>query len=294
MKVLPIGGVALLLTFVLARGSAAQVQIRVAEPGRSTYSELHEGLLPGTPDADSALAVLRERRPARLWHRVGAALEGTVPWNEAHLALTRLAELRDAAYADSAAVLARQIEGGEVTAPPGQDAADLLSPLGAVALERQRGREGDPAVLRDILARVPSGDYDVGDAWVLGRLAAGASDSVRARFLTEPDPRHKVRWLTLLSFSTDTASIPLLARVYATPDSFGVPARYGARASDALLWIGTRASLTALLSARERARALGTYDDPRLGRGGYDFLANDSSSVISRTGKWLTTWLDEL
>ena len=34
--------------------------------------------------------------------------------------------------------------------------------------------------------------------------------------------------------------------------------------------------------------------DPRLGRGGYDFLANDSSAVISRTGRWLTDWLDAL
>ena len=293
MKVLPAAGAVMLLALSVARGAAAQVQIRVAEPGRSTYSELHEALLPGTAAADSALAVLRERRPAPLWRRVGAALEGTVPWNDAHLALTRLAELRDATYADSAAALARGIEARQVAGPPGQDPADLLSPLGAVALERERSGRGDAAVLRDILARVPSGDYGVGDAWVLGRLA-GASDSIRARFLTTPDPQHKVRWLTLLSFSADTASIPLLARVFATPDSFGVPVRSGARASDALLWIGTRASLAALLEARERARALGTYADPRLGRGGYDFLANDSSSVISRTGKWLTTWLDEL
>jgi len=29
-------------------------------------------------------------------------------------------------------------------------------------------------------------------------------------------------------------------------------------------------------------------------RGGYDFLANDSSAVISRTGKWLTEWIATL
>jgi hypothetical protein len=82
--------------------------------------------------------------------------------------------------------------------------------------------------------------------------------------------------------------------VYAAPDSFGVPPRYGSRASDALLWIGTRGSLAALLDAREKARARGVYADPALSRGGYDFLANDSSAVISRTGKWLTEWIAEL
>jgi hypothetical protein len=294
MNLVRAGAALLVLTLGVARPGSAQVQIRVAEPGRSTYSELHEGLRPGTPAADSALRVLRERSPATLWQRVGAALRGAAPWNDAHLALTRLAELRDAAHADSAAALARRIEAGEVPTRPGQDPADLLSPLHAVALERDRAARGDSAVLRDLLARVPSGDYGVGDAWVLGRLGAGASDSIRVRFLSAPSPELKVRWLTLLSFSADTTSIPLLARVYATPDSFGVPARYGLRASDALLWIGTRPSLAALLDARARARALGTYADPRLGRDGYDFLANDSSSVISRTGKWLTAWLDEL
>ncbi|HUF34304.1 MAG TPA: hypothetical protein VMN37_00055 [Gemmatimonadales bacterium] len=285
--------VALLLSLA-GPGASAQVLIRVAEPGRSTYSELHEGLRPGTLAADSALAVLRESRPDPLWGRLRAALDGTAPWNDGHLALTRLAALRDPAYADSAARLIGRIEDREVAAPPGQDPTDLIPPLRAVGLERKRAVEGDAAVLRELLAKVPSGNYDVGDAWVLGRLEAGAADSVRARFLAAGDPGLKVRWLTLLTFSDDTAAVPLLARVYATPDSFGVPVRYGSRASDALLWIGTRASLAALRDARERARALGTYADPRLGRGGYDFLANDSSAVISRTGKWLTDWLDEL
>ena len=90
------------------------------------------------------------------------------------------------------------------------------------------------------------------------------------------------------------SAIPLLSRVYAAPDSFGVPVRYGSRASDALLWIGTRAAMAALLDARKQARARGVYADPALSRGGYDFLANDSSAVISRTGKWLTAWLAEL
>ena len=91
-----------------------------------------------------------------------------------------------------------------------------------------------------------------------------------------------------------TAAVPLLARVYAAPDSFGVPPRYGSRASDALLWIGTRGSVQTLLEARDRARSRGSYADPRLEGGGYDFLANDSSAVISRTGRWLTEWIGRL
>ena len=286
----------LLLALVLTSAESArgQVLIRVGDPGRATYSELHEALLQGTPAADSALAILRERRPADLWRRVGAALRGDAAWNDAPLALTRLAELRDRAYADSAARLGRAIEAGEVEAPPGQDPADLLAPLRAVELERARASRGDPAVLREILAMIPTRRYGVGEAWVLGRLGRAASDSVRARFLAADDPELKVRYLTLMSFSADTAAIPLLARVYASPDSFAVPPRYGTRASDALLWIGTRSSLAALLDAREKARARGVYAAPELRRGGYDFLANDSSAVISRTGKWLTEWVKEL
>lgn len=292
MKSWVVGSVVLLLA-AAAREGAAQVLIRVGDPARSTYSELHEGLSPGSAAADSVLAVLRERKPGPLWRRVRSALANKGPWNDAHLALTRLAELRDPAYADSAARLTVAIETGAVTAPPGQDPGDLLAPLHAVRLERERSGRAGASVLGQLLAKVPGGDYDVGDAWVIGRLP-GAADSIRARFLSAPSPELKVRWLTLLTFSTDTASVPLLARVYAAPDSFGVPARYGSRASDALLWIGTRGSLQALLDARERARAQGTYADPSLARGGYDFLANDSSAVISRTGRWLTEWIREL
>ncbi len=283
---------ALLLTS--ADSARGQVLIRLAAPGRATYSELHEGLRPGTPAADSALAILRERQPAALWGRVRAALRGAVAWNDAPLALTRLAELRDRAYADSAAKLSRASEAGTVDAPPGQDPADLLAPLRAVELERARATRGEPAVLREILAMIPTRRYGVGEAWVLGRLGRAASDSIRARFLAADDTELKVRYLTLMSFSDDTAGIPLLARVYASPDSFGVPPRYGSRASDALLWIGTRSSLAALLDARDRARERAVYEAPELRRGGYDFLANDSSAVISRTGKWLTEWIEEL
>jgi hypothetical protein len=210
------------------------------------------------------------------------------------LALTRLAELRDRAYADSAARLTGRIEAGEVQAPPGQDPADLLAPLRAVQLERERAVRGDSPVLAELLALIPTRRYGLADAWVLGRLGRAASDSLQARFLATGDEELKVRYLTLLSFSADTSAITLLARVYAAPDSFGLPVRYGSRASDALLWVGTRAAVTALLDAREQARARGVYADPALSRGGYDFLANDSSAVISRTGKWLTEWIAEL
>jgi hypothetical protein len=272
---------------------SAQVLIRVGEPGRATYSEVHEGLQVGSPAADSVRSLMAEKDPRKLWRRMQAAIKGSAPWNDAPLALTRLAELRSPAYGDSAARLAARIEAGKVTAPPGQDPADLLAPLRAVQLERARAVRGDAAVLKEVLALIPEGRYGVGDAWVLGRLGQAASDSIQARFLAANEVEPKVRYLTLLTFSDDTTAIPLLARVYATPDSFGVPARYGSRASDALLWIGTRSSLQALLDARDRARAAKSYADPSLSRGGYDFLANDSSAVISRTGKWLTEWLEE-
>jgi hypothetical protein len=271
-----------------------QVLIRVGDSARATYSELHEALRAGTPAADSTLAVLKERRPAALWRRLRAALRGDAAWNDAPLALTRLAELRDPAFADSAAKLSRAIEAGQVKAPPGQDPADLLAPIRAVELERARETKGDPAVLQEILGMISTRKYGLGEAWVLGRMGRAASDSIQARFLAAGDTELKVRYLTLLSFSADTAAIPLLARVYAAPDSFGVPLRYGSRASDALLWIGTRSSLAALLEARDRARARGVYAGPELSRGGYDFLANDSSAVISRTGRWLTVWVGEL
>jgi hypothetical protein len=285
--------VLLVLLLSAVRPADGQVLIRMGDPARATYSEIHEGLRSGTPAADSALAVLRERRPAVLWQRLRGALRGDLAWNDGPLALTRLAELRDRAYADSAARLARGIAAGEVDAPAGQDPADLLAPLRAVELERSRATRGDAAVLKEILARIPS-DYGVGEAWVLGRLGRAASDSIQARFLGAQDTELKVRYLTLLTFSADTSAIPLLVRVYVAPDSFGVPPRYAARASDALLWIGTRGSLAALLEARGRARQRGVYADPGLARGGYDFLANDSSAVVSRTGKWLTEWIREL
>jgi hypothetical protein len=285
----------LLLTWVAgARDAEAQVLIRVGDPVRVTYSELHEGLRAGTPAADSVLRVMGEKQPAVLWRRVQAALRGEAPWNDAPLALTRLAELRSRAYGDSAARLSQRIEAGRVDAPPGQDPADLLAPLRAIQLEQARAVRGDASVLNELLALIPTRDYGVGDAWVLGRLGRAASDSLRARFLAAENPELKVRYLTLLSFSSDTSAIPLLARVYAKPDSFGVPLRYGSRASDALLWIGTGSAVAALIDAREQARARGVYADPALSRGGYDFLANDSSAVISRTGKWLTEWIAEL
>ena len=289
--------IASLMSPAASTAAGAQVQIRVGDPGRATYSELHEALREGTPAADTVAGIMRIRRPGPLWRRMIVAIDGSGDWNSGLIALTRLAELRDRAYADSAARLkARldQVEGIPFPHNPGLKADDVDPSLQAIILERRRAVKGDSAVLADILSRIPTRDYDHGDAWVLGRLGAGAADSVSARFLSAPDQEFKVRYLTLLSYFTDPSLIPLMARVYAAPDSFGIPARMGIRASDALLWIGTPASLRALLDARDRARARGVYADKALDRGGYDFLANDSSSVISRTGKWLTEWVREL
>ena len=276
---------------------AAQVQVRVGDPGRATYSELHEALRIGTPAADSVLVLERSKSPARLWRRMRAAVRGTGDWNSGLVALTRLAELRSAAYADSAARMQRELERAEsppFPGNPGLKAEDLEPSLQAIVLERRRAVKGDSMVLADILARIPQKNYDHGDAWVLGRLGAGAADSVAARFRSADSEEFRVRYLTLLSYFTDPKLIPLLARVYVAPDSFGIPKRYAIRASDGLLWIGTRTSLQALLDARADAARRGAYGDSSLARGGYDFLANDSSAVISRTGKWLTKWIAEL
>ena len=275
----------------------AQVQVRVGVPARATYSELHEALKAGTPAADSVAAILHSKSPTRLWQRFREVLNGNGDWNSALLALTRLAELRSPAYADSAARLRRRLERQEFPpfpGNPGLKAEDVQPSLQAIILERRRAVRGDKAVLADILRRIPTRSYDHGDAWVLGRLQAGALDSVMARFQGADSEEFRVRYLTLLSYFTDPRLIPLLTRVYVVPDSFGIPKRYGIRASDGLLWIGTRESLRALLEARAEAAERGIYADSSLAHGGYDFLANDSSAVISRTGKWLTTWLEEL
>jgi hypothetical protein len=290
-------GLAAVLTTVSAVTAAAQVQVRVGVPGRATYSELHEALREGTPRADTVARIQRLRSPARLWRIVRAAMAGNGDWNSGLLALTRLAELRDRTYADSAKRLRAKIESAEgmpFPQNPGLKAEDVTPSLQAVLLERRRAVEGDSAVLADILSRLQSRDYDHGDAWVLGRLGAGAADSLSARFLSAKDEEFRVRYLTLLSYFTDPALIPLLARVYAAPDSFGLPKRYAIRASDGLLWIGTRESLQALLDARAAARARGVYDDPSLRHADLDFLGSDSSSVISRTGRWLTEWVKDL
>ncbi len=289
--------VCLLVSLAVAPRSAAQVQIRVGNRERATYSELHEALREGTPVADSVAAIMRSSKPAGLWRRLGAAIDGTGDWNSGLIALTRLAELRSRAYADSAMRLRQRLrsaEGMPFPQNPGLKAEDVEPSLQAIILERRRAVSGDSAVLAGILARVAARKYDHGDAWVLGRLGAGAVDSVSARFLSAGNQEFKVRYLTLLSYFTDPALIPLLSRVYAAPDSFDIPPRMGIRASDGLLWIGTARSLQALLDARDRARARKVYADRSLDRGGYDFLANDSSSVISRTGKWLTEWVGEL
>ena len=281
---------------ICGREAEAQVQIRVGVPGRATYSELHEALRERSPAADTVKAIMRAKAPAPLWRRLRRTIEGQGDWNSALLSLTRLAELRSSAYADSAAQLLKFLErGGSVPFPsdPGLKPEDVEPSLQAIVLERRRAVQGDSAVLGEILARIPTRKYNHGDAWVLGRLGAGALDSVTSRFRSAETEEFRVRYLTLLSYFTDPKSVPLLVRVYVAPDSFGIPKRYAIRASDGLIWIGTRKALAALLQARSEARARGTYADSSLARGGYDFLANDSSAVISRTGKWLTQWIQQ-
>ncbi|HET6836736.1 MAG TPA: hypothetical protein VFH24_01770 [Gemmatimonadales bacterium] len=277
--------------------AAAQVQVRVGDPRRATYSELHEALKAGTPAADSVQKILSSTSPRRLWGFMRAAVQGQGDWNSGLLALTRLAELRSRAYADSAVRMQQRLKAAEFPPfpdNPGLRAEDIEPSLQAIVLERRRAVEGDSAVLTDILQRIPKKLYNHGDAWVLGRLGAGAMDSVAARFRTAESDEFRVRYLTLLSYFTNPGLIPLLSKVYVSPDSFRIPKRYAIRASDGLLWIGTRESLRALLEARAEARSRRTYADSSLARGGYDFLANDSSAVISRSGKWLTMWIAEL
>ncbi|HEX5387882.1 MAG TPA: hypothetical protein VFW66_14355 [Gemmatimonadales bacterium] len=280
-----------------ARPAAAQVQIRLGEPGRANYSELHEALREGTPVADTVERLLHAKRARSLWPWVTHAINGTGSWDNALVAFTRIAMLRDPEAADSARKIRRFFENaGPFPIPnnPGVSAADIEPSVQAVLLERRRAVKGDSAVLADILARIPTRDYNHGDAWVLGRLSAGARDSVVARFLSADSAEFRVRYLTLLSYFTDPALIPLLTRVYVSPDSFKVIKRYAVRASDGLVWIGTRESLEALLDARARVKARGVYADSSLMRGGYTFLQNDSAAVIDRTGRWLTDWIARL
>lgn len=283
-----------LLLLAAATPLAAQVQIRLNDSARTVYSELHEGLRPGTPAADSVNRILGENSTARLWRLVWDAAEGKGGWNDGLLALNRLAELRSPRSMDSVIAWRRRLVNQEIPPPPATDLNDLLPGLRAVQLELERGRKGDEAVLNDFLPRITEEHYDLGDAWVFGRLGAGAADSLARRFLETDDQALRIRYLTLLSFSRDTALIPLLARIFVAPDSFNLPLRIGGRASDGLVWIGTRRSLEALLAARAAARARGTYADPRLGHADLDFLGNDSSLVVSRTGRWVTEWLETL
>ena len=273
---------------------AAQVQIRLGDPGRTVYSELHEGLREGTAAADSVARIMGSNDSRMLWGLAGGMLTGKVDWNSGLLALTRIAELREPRSMDSVAAWRKRILTNKIPPLPDTDFGDLLPALHAIQLELDRGRTGDLAVLRELLPRVPTGQYDLGDAWVFGRLAEGAADSVVQRLLGSDDQALRIRCLTLLSFSTDTSLIPILARIYAAPDSFQLPAKIGGRASDGLIWIGTRHALQALLDARAAARLRGTYADPRLGHADLDFLGNDSSLVVSRTGRWLAEWLELL
>lgn len=285
---------AAMMSLYLSRAAEAQVQIRLGDSTHATYSEIHEALRPASPQADSIRRILTAPSSRTLWPLVRQAVEGKIEWNTGLLALNRIAELRERASADSVLRWRRRIINQEFPPPPATDLRDLLPGLRAVQLELMRKKQGDQALLQDFLPRIPDEHYDLGDAWVFGRLGAGASDTLARRFLETTDRSLRLRYLTLLSFSSDTSLIPLFSRIYVAPDSFDLPLKSGSRASDGLLWIGTRRSLVALLDARAAARARGTYADPKLGHADLDFLGNDSSSVISRTGKWLTEWVEVL
>ena len=282
------------LAIAAAAPVSGQVQVRLADSVRATYSELHDGLKMGSASADTVARIMSLSNPAVLWRRSGQALAGSAPWNEGLLALTRLAELQKAAYADSAAQLMHRIMEGKVKGPPGIDPGDLIEPLRAIVLQVERVKAGDAAMRARILDAVPSGKYGLADAWTMGRLGGGTSDTLMALFRAAPDENLKVRYLTLLSFSDDPVATPFLAAIYESPDSAGIPPRAATRASDALLWIGTKQSLEALADARGIARQRGVYDAATLSRDGYTFLENDSSAVISRTGRWLTDWIATL
>lgn len=289
-----LGRTAVLLLGLAAAPLEAQVQIRLGDSTHVTYSEIHEGLRADSPEADSVRQILGAGSTRVLWPLVWKAAEGQIDWNRGLLALNRIAELRDPRSADSVLRWRRRIVNQEIPPPPATDLRDLLPGLRAVQLELMRKKVGDLGVLEDLLSRIPEGQYDLGDAWVFGRLGAGAADTLAARFLATSDQALRIRYLTLLSFSRDTTLIPLLARIYVAPDSFNLPLRTGTRASDGLLWIGTRRSLQALLDARTGARARGTYADPKLNHADLDFLGNDSSVAVSRTGRWVTEWLEIL
>jgi hypothetical protein len=287
-------GLTAVVLFASAGPLEAQLQIRVGDSTRTLYSEVHEALREGSPAADSVRRILTATRSGKLWSLARGALEGKVDWNTGLIALTRIATLREPASLDSVLAWRRSILEDEIPPPPATNLRDLLPILRGIQLELDRARAGDQAVLNDLLSRIPSGHYDLGDAWVFGRLGAGAGDSVVRRFLATDDQSLRIRYLTLLSFSADTTLTGFLARVFAAPDSFNLPPRLGRRASDGLIWIGTRRSVQALLDARAAARARGIYADASLRHADLDFLGNDSSMVVSRTGKWLTEWLEVL
>lgn len=280
-----------LLLVLCAVPVLAQVQIRLGDSTHATYSEIHEGLKPGSPQADSVARILTASSSRTLWPYVRRAAYGTGDWNLGLVALNRIAELREPKSMDSVLAWRKRILAGDIPPPPATDLKDLFPGLRAVQLELDRKKQGDQAVLNDFLSRIADEHYDLGDAWVSGRLGAGAPDSLEARFLAATDPKLRFRYLTLLSFARDTALIPLLARIYVAPDSFALPPRSATRASDGLLWIGTRASMQALLDAREKARARGIYADPKLNHADLDFLGNDSSMAVSRTGRSIQEWV---
>ena len=222
-------GIATALTALLlgvTSAAEAQVQIRVGVPGRATYSELHEALRPGTPRADTVVRIQRLRNPAtalahrahghrrrrrlerrpRRPHPPGRAQERRLCRQRTPVPRARSRARRTTRSPRTPASARRRHAVAAGDRP-------RAAPRGRGRFRRP-GRHPGPAAVEE---------YDHGDAWVLGRLGAGAKDSLSARFLSADSAEFKVRYLTLLSYFTDPTLIPLLARVYAAPDSFGCP-----------------------------------------------------------------------
>ena len=211
---------------------------------------------PAAPEPGPALAI-GAARPSR------AAATGTAAWSRSPGWPSSATGPTRTARAASRARGSRRAEENPFPENPGLKPEDVVPSLQAIILERRRAVEGDSAVLADILGRLA---VQAATTTATPGCSAGSARARRtrssARFRSASSEEFKVRYLTLLSYFTDPQLIPLLARVYAAPDSFGLPKRYAIRASDGLLWIGTRESLQALLDARAAARARGVYADP--------------------------------
>ena len=247
----------------LAAGPArAQVQVRLGVPGRANYSELHEALRPGTPSADTVRRIQRIRSPAPLWRMAWRRSAVPGDWHSGLIALTRLAELRSKAYADSARRLRaddRDRRGESVPREPGPHAPRTScrrsrpSSSSAGAPSRATRRSSPTSS-----AGSESKQYEHGDAWVLGRLGAGAADSMVARFLSADSAG--------VQGSLPDAALLLHRPVADSAPATGLRGARQLRAAQALRASGRRTDCSG--SGRGRACRRCSMRAPRRARGG--------------------------